>query len=236
MSRTTSVLRGLAVAGTTTVLVALPTATASAHVGMTADHTAAGGYALLTVAVPHGCDGSATTKVSIQMPASINAVTPTVNDRWQVRKVNEKLTKPVTDAHGTTLTERVAEVVYTAKTPLPDGYRDAFQLSLQLPDQAGTTVAFPTIQTCVKGETAWIEAGDEDEVEHPAPSVTLTGSGKTGHGGSTGTTTAPASPGPSTTEAAITTTGGSPLGWAGLALGLVGAVLGGLAFARTRRA
>ena len=50
-----------------------------------------------------------------------------------------------------------ATVVYTANTPLPDGQRDTFELSFQVPDAEGETLAFPTIQTCEKGETGWIE-------------------------------------------------------------------------------
>ena len=58
----------------------------------------------------------------------------------------EALAEPI-QGEGGEITERVSEVVYTAKTPLPDGYRDAFALSLArarrrvrpdvLPDRAG---------------------------------------------------------------------------------------------------
>jgi hypothetical protein len=69
--------------------------------------------------------------------------------------------------------------VYTAKTALADGYRDTFALSLQLPaDAAGTTLDFPVLQTCETGSTNWNEipadGADEDSVEHPAPSITVT--------------------------------------------------------------
>ena len=90
----------------------------------------------------------------------------------------QKLPEPVKDAHGNEVTERVGSVVYTAKAPLPDGQRDAFELSLQLPDKAGEELAFPAIQTCAKGETAWTEVPtgdqDEEELEHPAPAFEIT--------------------------------------------------------------
>ena len=67
---------------------------------------------------------------------------------------------------------------YTAKTPLPDGVRDAFELSLQLPQKAGETLAFPAVQICEKGETAWTEVPadgqDAEELEHPAPAFEIT--------------------------------------------------------------
>lgn len=47
------------------------------------------------------------------------------------------------------------------------------ELSLQVPDAEGEVLAFPTIQTCEKGETAWTQVPtdgqDEDELESPAP-------------------------------------------------------------------
>ena len=62
--------------------------------------------------------------------------------------------------------------MYTAITPLPDGYRDVFELAVNIPaDAAGTRLYFPTIQTCEVGETAWIElpaeGQDPEELEHP---------------------------------------------------------------------
>lgn len=151
-------------------------APAMAHVTVSADQPHAGSYAVLTFSVPHGCEGSSTTKVSIQVPEGINAVTPTRNGLWEVDKQMADLDTPIEDSHGNQITERVAEVVYTTDDPLPDGYRDAFELSLQLPvEAAGTTVAFPTVQTCEQGEAAWVQVPadgqDPDELELPAPTI-----------------------------------------------------------------
>jgi uncharacterized protein YcnI len=151
--------------------------TAAAHVTVTPSLTSAGSYSVLTFSVGHGCDGSPTTKIAIQMPEQVLAVTPTRNPEWDVEKRMATLDQPVEDAHGNEVTERVDQVVYTARTPLPDGFRDTFELQLQLPDAAGETLAFPTIQTCEQGETAWIEtpsAGqDAESLESPAPSFVL---------------------------------------------------------------
>lgn len=152
---------------------------ASAHVGVTPDATAAGSYTVLTFAVPHGCDGSATTAIAIDIPESIASVTPTINPGWDVSKIMTPLETPATSAAGEAATERVGQVVYTAKTALADGYRETFALSLQLPvDAAGTTLDFPVMQTCETGSTNWnevpAEGADEDSVEHPAPSIVVT--------------------------------------------------------------
>ncbi len=199
---------------------------ASAHVTITPDTTAAGAYAILTVSVPHGCDGSATTKVAVKVPEEILSVTPTRNPLWDVTVKTRKLAEPVTDAHGNTVTERDATVVYTATTPLPDGYRDAFELSLQLPEEEGAALAFPTIQTCEKGRTPWVEVAadgqDPEELEHPAPLVVTTAAEGDAHDDG-----ASDEPSPSA--------GADTLGAVGLGAGVLGLVAGGAALLMVRR-
>lgn len=160
------------------MLIAATLSSASAHVHLHAESTASGANTILTFSLAHGCEGSATTKLTIQIPDGINAVAPGINDGWKVEKQAETLATPVT-TEDETVTERVSEVVYTANEPLADGYYDEFKLSLTLPDApVGTVIAFPTIQTCEKGETAWIEVPaqgqSEDDLEAPAPSITIT--------------------------------------------------------------
>jgi len=161
----------------------------------------------------------------------------------------EQLAEPVTDLHGNSVTERVASVVYTARTPLPEGQRDSFELSMQLPDKPGETLAFPSIQTCQKGETAWIEVPsgnqDADELENPAPAFEITEAGDDGHSTSAGSDEA--EQGAEATEATGNQTPSSPvendddsgvgttLGIIGLVLGALGLVTGGTALAKVRR-
>jgi len=230
--------------GAAAALVALVAwaAPASAHVTITPSTTAAGAFAVLEVSVGHGCDASPTTEITIQMPPEINSVTPTRNALWDVEKEIETLDPPAVDAHGNEIDERVASVTYTARTPLPDGYRDAFELSVQLPEDEGTTLVFPTVQTCEEGESAWIEVPadgqDVDELELPAPSFVITAAGETGDHGTA-------------TEAASTEhddgddaggdagdEGGDDVGaWtiAALGAGVLGVVLGGAALVGQRR-
>ncbi|MCW2748520.1 MAG: nuclear export factor, partial [Nocardioidaceae bacterium] len=158
---------------------------ASAHVSAAASVTSAGGYTLVTFSLPHGCDGSPTTSMTIQIPEGINSVTPTVVAGWSVDKVLEKLATPIDNGEDGQITERVKQVVYTADKPFPDGYRTPFDLSLQVPDvKAGTVLSFPTIQKCSVGETAWIQpqVKGEEEPEHPTPAFTVTASEGEGHG------------------------------------------------------
>jgi uncharacterized protein YcnI len=209
---------------------------ASAHVTVTPSTTAAGAYTVLTVSVPHGCDGSATTKVAVKMPEDIVSVTPTRNPFYDVAKVQEKLDEPIAGEGGQQITERTSQVVYTARTPLPDGERDSFELSLQIPeDDAGKTLVFPAIQTCEKGQTAWTEvpaAGQsEDDLEHPAPSFEVTSAAADSADEATADTAAASS---NADESEDSDDSGNGLAIAGLVAGLLGLVLGGTALARTR--
>lgn len=235
-----------AAAGLATIgVVALSAAPAGAHVTVTPSTTAAGSYAVLTFSAGHGCEGSPTTEITIAMPEQVLQVTPTRNPLWTVEKVVDRLDEPATDAHGNRVTERVSEVVYTAQEPLPDGYRDTFELSLQLPDAPGETLVFPVVQTCERGETGWVETPadgqDAEELERPAPTVTITeASAEGGHSESaTDAEEASASGGESgdtgATESAAEEEDGNGLAVAGLVAGLLGALLGGLALARTAR-
>ncbi len=231
---------------------------ADAHVTVSADTTAAGSYALLTFSVPHGCDGSATTRIAIKIPDQVTAVTPTVNPNWDVQTVTAALNPPITDSDGDQLTERVDQVVYTARTPLAADLRDALVLSLQVPEVAGQSLSFPVIQTCEVGETDWIEqpVAGQPEPAHPAPSIQVTAA--TGGGdhdpamtesASAGASAGAAATSPSAGASAAATggaqvaaaaapdTGSSSTGLAiaGLVAGVLGLIVGGIALVRSRR-
>ncbi len=218
-------------------VVVLSASAAGAHVTISPSEGAAGSYTVLTASVPHGCDGSPTTKVAIQLPEQLLSITPTRNPLWEVEKVMVALDEPVTDAHGNEVTERVGQVVYTAKTPLPEGYRDAFELSLQVPDVAGETLVFPVIQTCAKGESAWVEVaaeGSTEELAKPAPTLTVLPAEGDGHGGGADEASAETEVEPAAAEPADDG-GTNTLGAAGLIAGLLGLGAGGAALMRSRQ-
>jgi uncharacterized protein YcnI len=215
---------------------------ASAHVTGTPSDATAGAFTVMTMSVPHGCEGSPTTKIEISVPESVLSVTPTRNPLYDVETTIAQLDEPVTDAHGNEVTERTASVVYTATTPLPDGQRDTFELSFQVPDAAGEMLAFPTVQTCEKGETGWTEipeAGQsEDELEHPAPAFEILAA-EEGGAEPAADTAAAEDAGEASADAGETSaaeeSGSDTLGWVGVVLGAAGLLVGGTALARSRK-
>jgi uncharacterized protein YcnI len=237
--RTFARLAALPVA-TATIALSL-VAPASAHVTATPSTAAAGAYTVVTFSVGHGCEGSPTTKIEIQVPESVLSVAPTRNPFYEVEKTIEQLDEPVADAHGNEVTERVASIVYTADTPLPEGQRDTFELSFQVPDAEGEMLTFPTVQTCEEGETGWVEVPadgqDADELESPAPGFEITAAGAGGHGDDASAEPAADEPAEESTDETVAADAGdtSPaLGWIGLVAGLLGLAAGVLALARTR--
>lgn len=232
-----SLLRRIA---TTTIVgfgaVLVTASAAAAHVTVNSDSEQAGSYAVLTFSVPHGCGEAATKEVAIQIPEGVTGVTPTLAPGWEVEKVTETLDEPFDDGHGGQITERVAEVVYSTGDPLPDGIRGAFELSVKLPDAAGETLFFPTLQTCVEdAEAAWVQmpadGEDSHDLELPAPSVELVGSEVEDAAVSTEAVneTQGSSSGPNSEDGTA-----GVISWVALVVAVIGAVLGGTALGRSR--
>lgn len=222
-----------AAAGGTAALILAGAGAASAHVGVTPDKTSANSYALLTFAIPHGCEESSTTKVAITLPAELNDAQPTVNPNWTVEKVTEQLAEPKKLPDGSSITKRTSQIVYTAKQPLPHELRDTLVLSVKLPDAPGTTLNFPTLQTCETGQTDWSEipkdGQDPHSLEAPAPSITITDAAAAdSHAAAAAGSAAHAEQ-----AASVTDDGAGARSWAGLAAGVTGLVLGGAALLRS---
>lgn len=238
----TSVRRTLTAAVATTGLMGLGLAGAAAHVTIKPDTTAAGAYANLTVAFSHGCDGSATTKLTITLPEPLVDAKPEIISGWKVEKVTETLDEPLTLDNGSSVTERIGQIVYTAETPIEDGYLQKMDLSVQLPDAEGETLAFPVLQTCEEGETDWAEipaeGQDPHSLEAPAPTITLTGAEEHGHAeeAAAETETTADTADLESASASNDTSGAATAGYVGLGAGLLGLIAGVIALLRTRNA
>jgi periplasmic copper chaperone A len=208
---------------------ALPTA-AFAHVTVDPAEAPADGYAKLDFSVPHGCDGSATTRLRVQIPESVPSATPQVHPGWSLD--TKEGPKDKVELHGETITEGVSQVIWTAEdAPLPDHYLDVFGMSVKLPANEGETLYFPAIQECEKGETRWIQIPAEgetsDDLSEPAPAVTLTTAEQEGAEASQSAASEPQS----------ADDDGAPMGLAiaGLVVGGLGVLTGGVALSRARR-
>jgi periplasmic copper chaperone A len=156
------------------LLIATP---AYAHVTLEGRQAAIGTWYKAVFAVPHGCAGSATTKIRVQIPDGVIDVKPMPKPGWNVEVVKGKYAAPY-DFHGGKISEGAKEVVWSGGKLLDDNY-DEFVISTYLtatlkPD---TVLYFPTVQECEQGINRWIDIPADAEHTHdtksPAPGVKL---------------------------------------------------------------
>lgn len=223
-----------AIAGAAALLALPPLA--SAHVTVTPTEAPADSYAKLVFSVPHGCDGSATTRVSVQIPESIPSVTPQRSPFWELS--TKQGPKEEVELHGETITKGVSEVTWTATEPLPDDELDELGLEVKLPNEPGEELTFPAIQKCEQGETRWIEVpgpGEtEDDLEAPAPVLALTEVAEEGHAAGEEPEGA-TEPGEGDEEATSDDDDSNGLSIAALVVGGLGLLAGGSSLIRGRK-
>jgi uncharacterized protein YcnI len=159
-------------AATTAALLALAPV-ASAHVTLQPEELPAGGFTRMDVRVPTERDDASTTKVEVQLPPGFLFVSTEPVPGWEAKIVKRKLDKPV-EQFGEQISEEVGQISLTAKGEAagigPGEFQD-FGLSVSVPDKAGSTLTFKTVQTYSSGEVVrWIGPPDSEE---PAPQVKL---------------------------------------------------------------
>lgn len=247
MSPTRTGRRGLAALATVGLSLGLAgVGVAGAHVSPENGEVPAGSYTNVQLQVPHGCDGKATKIVEVQVPKELTSASPYVIPGWKATVTTEKLATPISDGHGGQLTDRDAQITWTAEpgNELPDHQVLRFGISFKAPDKVGTTLFFKTIQSCDGGEASWVTEwdGTGDEPDSPAPAVKVVaaaeGSGH-GHGDQGDQAADPPAKGGTGHDADDDDDGdgaSNGLAIAGLVAGLAGLGLGGAAFASTRKA
>ncbi|MGH3663632.1 MAG: YcnI family protein [Micromonosporaceae bacterium] len=226
----------VAVAAGALLTLAVPGAPASAHVTVDPEQAEAGGYARVAFRVPNESESATTTKLQVHLPKEhpLTSVRTTPVPGWTAKVEKRKLERPL-DHHGTKIDEVVSVITWTAAEGSgvkPSEFVE-FPLSLGPLPESGSLV-FKVLQTYDDGEVSrWIEEpSDGPEPEHPAPVVTVAEqpSGAS-HAGNTGSGAADA-----TSDRDRGRDTPLWLGVTGLIAGLAGLALGGLAFARSRRA
>ena len=131
---------------------------AQAHVVLSEPQAPAGAYFKASLRVGHGCSGSATTGITVTVPAGFQGAKPQPKAGWEVVTRKAKLAQPYT-SHGKLITEDVVELRWTAsskESALLDEHFDEFSFMSRLPDQAGP-VWLKVLQTCEVGQTDWSE-------------------------------------------------------------------------------
>ncbi len=145
---------------------------AQAHVVLSPSTAPAGGYYAGELRVSHGCDGSPTVALRVEIPAGVVSAKPQPKAGWTVTVERELLPTPVAGEGGRTIRDRARAITWRGR--LADDQFDTFGVMLRLPAQSGA-LALPVVQTCARGETRWIEptVAGSPRPPHPAPMLTL---------------------------------------------------------------
>lgn len=169
-----SISRSALLAALAAAVVAAP---ANAHVTLQGREAAVGSSYKAVFVVPHGCAGSATTKIRVQIPEGVIDAKPMPKAGWNLEVIKGKYASEY-DFHGAKLSEGVKEVVWSGGK-LPDDFYDEFVISTHLTNalEPDTMLYFPTVQECEQGVSRWIEIPSDPAHAHdskwPAPGVKL---------------------------------------------------------------
>ena len=140
--------------------------TSFAHVTLAVQQAPIGAEYKAIFRVPHGCKGSATVKLTVEMPGGIVGVKAAA----ETRMANRNCQRPYDKPHRLDRSE-VSEGVKTVTWfggSLPDDYYDEFVLIGYLDKrlQPGSRLYFPTIQTCKQGSDSWVEIPTSGKSSH----------------------------------------------------------------------
>ena len=168
-------------AGLMLAVATLFTGAASAHVTLENRQAAVGkSYYKAVFAVPHGCAGSATTKIRVQIPEGAIAIKPMPKPGWGLETIKGKYATEY-ELHGSKLSEGVKEVVWSGGKLLDDNYDEFIMATFLAPNlKPNSTLYFPVVQECEQGVSRWIEipkdgsSGHSHDSKSPAPGLRLT--------------------------------------------------------------
>lgn len=149
---------------------------AEAHVTLETREAAVASTYKAVLRVGHGCEGSPTKTVRVQIPEGVIATKPMPKAGWTLTTREADYAKAY-QYYDQTLTRGVVEISWSGGE-LPDAWYDEFVFRARLPEgEPGTVVYFPVVQECATGVHRWIEIPEPGKSAHdykePAPGVIL---------------------------------------------------------------
>lgn len=158
------------------LLLGIGASAALAHVTLEQAEVAVGSYYKAVLRVTHGCEGSPTTAVSVEIPEGIISVKPMPKYGWEIEMTKGDYARSY-PFHGRELKEGVKRIVWTGG-PLPNDYYDEFVFAAYVAPELepGQTLYFKVVQTCEEGGITWVEIPEEGfhkKLERPAAALRL---------------------------------------------------------------
>lgn len=157
----------LACTGALLALVQSPTA--SAHVVLAQKTAPAGTYYRAQFMVGHGCQGSPTVSLQVDIPDGVPVVRPQPKAGWTLSYQSGPLAEPAM-VHGKPKTEGIRRVTWSGG-PLPDEQYEEFGMMLFLSKPG--RLHFRVLQTCESGANDWAAVPVEGGPRPALPAATL---------------------------------------------------------------
>jgi uncharacterized protein YcnI len=143
---------------------------AHAHVTIEPPQVKADSYQKLSFKVTHGCAGSPTHTVIINLPDNLHGAKPMPKPGWNIKLDIQPLAQPYR-AHGRLITEEVRTITWHGGH-LPNEYFDEFVVHVHASAPIGQ-LAIPVTQLCESGRLDWNEVASPQDTrkmpEAPAP-------------------------------------------------------------------
>jgi hypothetical protein len=144
-----------------------------AHIALSQTRFESGANFAAFFKIEHGCDGSPTISLRVQIPDGVLVLETPDKPGWTLSAERVPLSQPVRTERGE-MRQRVVSVTWRGK--LDAKAADQFGLFVKLPATTGP-LYFPAIQQCERGETRWTDIPARGQawrdVPHPAPVVEL---------------------------------------------------------------
>jgi|GEM_PF-688386 len=126
---------------------------ANAQVFLEQTQAESGSYYKGVLAVTAGCDGSGTTRITVNIPEGLQFVQPMPKAGWQLEVVKKPVERPFFK-DGVEITEAVRQITWSGNT-LSDIHFDEFIFRGRIGVGATSVLTFPVTQKCESGELHW---------------------------------------------------------------------------------
>lgn len=154
----------------------------AAHPVLGVPQAAAGSFYKASIGITHGCAGSATREVIVEIPSGVSGAKPVPKPGWSIDIERTKLAQP-RESHGRKITEEVSRIRWSGGS-LDNAHFDEFVLVATLPAQAGP-VYWKVTQACEQGRAQWHEIPGAGKSAHdlksPALRLDVAPAGHAGH-------------------------------------------------------
>lgn len=147
---------------------------AHAHVSFSSLTVSAEKTTVVSLQVPHGCDGQSTNEVRISLPEGFVFAKPQPKPGWQLEIIRGDYAHAYDD-HGTKVTSGPKEIRWKGGD-LADAFYDTFNIQGKISGvEPGKRLAFPTVQVCGDKTASWTDVAEDGADPHslksPAPTL-----------------------------------------------------------------